>query len=321
MVGLLTFGPTLGCERRDEEKAAKQRPEPAAPSKTEPEKIDDDPSTVYLRWRDRFEKDPQLARSDAFERMRAQLREVTNDAKAETPLRANAALLLGAVHEARGETKAAIGLYRHAAKLMPDDAGPHMALALALAADEQFEDAAKVQARATELDPDNLENWLTLAELLFKAGDQDKAKAAYVDYERRRKGLIDGLTLKRGGDYMVSADERAQCARALSVAVDQGTANALIYALKSEPDPDVRATVAEVMGVQRLAAYRPALEAALVSEKATPIREAIAWALGEISRDPVELDAEAPAMPAAPAQGDEAKAPGGPDDSESSATK
>lgn len=292
----------VGCERSDGDEQAKQDTSAQADSSesqggsqaSKPEPSAQDPSDVYLQWRDRFEKDPQLARKDEFERMRDDLREMTNSSSVPAPLRANAALLLGAAHESRKEVKPAIGLYRHASKLMPDDAGPHMALAVALAGDEQFADAAKVQARATELDPDNLENWLALAELRLKSGDEKGAKTAYVDYERRRKGLIDGLTLQRDGQYIISATERAGCAQALSASVDQGTANALIYALKTEPEADVRAAVAEVMGVQRLSGYRPALEAALKSDKAPQVREAIAWALGEISRDPVELEAEKP---------------------------
>ena len=46
---------------------------------------------------------------------------------------AELAALLGSILEAKGDRTGAIGHYRHATKLVPDDAGPHMALARGLA--------------------------------------------------------------------------------------------------------------------------------------------------------------------------------------------
>lgn len=238
------------------------------------------------QWRDRVVADPTLANTADFFRAKDDLMRVSNEAK-DIHLRANASLLLGLLYEGRTDVKAAIAQYQHAAKLVPDDAGPHMALALALGADKQFKDAAGAQKTATTLDPDNLENWLVLGELLVKSGDKEAGVAAYVDYERRRKGLIDGLTLKdKQGAFLVGPPERVGCAEALASATDQGTAIALTYAFKSDPDPMVRSAAAEVMGLQRLTFYKPALEAALPTA-AGEVKESVAWALAEIDRDPV----------------------------------
>lgn len=262
---------------------AKADPDPGAEAKPMTE---DEFAQRTALWRDRITEDPTLANTAKFFEAKADLERVSNEAK-DPHLKANASLYLGLLYEGRKDVKAAIAQYRHAAKLVPDDAGPHMALALALAGDGQFADAVDAQKTATTLDPDNLENWLVLGELLVKSGDEKAAASAYVDYERRRKGLIDGLTLKnKQGDYMVGTEERAACAEALASATDEGTAIALTYALKSDPEPDVQAMVASVMGVQRLAVYAPALKAALPKAK-DDVKEAIAWALTEIERDPV----------------------------------
>lgn len=244
--------------------------------------------TRYARWRERFEQDEALGRGDAFPQLRSDLMEVANTAE-DRHLRANAALLLGAVHEGRNEPALAEGFYRLAANVVADDPGPKMALALVLAAQNEFAEAATVQADVAAQDPDNLENWLLLGELRHKAGDAAGAAQAYVDYERRRKGLIDGLTLTREGTPLVSRDERIGCAEALAVATDQGTAIALAYALEKDPEAAVRAAVARIMGVQRLTWYRTPLEQRLARESEADVREAMTWALSEIAREPVEV--------------------------------
>ncbi|MBV1861275.1 MAG: hypothetical protein KUG77_22850 [Nannocystaceae bacterium] len=245
------------------------------------------------QWRDRISADPSLPNTAAFFRAKDDLSRVSHEAK-DIHLRANASLLLGLLYEGRADVKGAIAQYQHVAKLVPDDAGPYMALALALGADKQFKDAAQAQKTATTLDPDNLENWLVLGELLMKSGDKEAGAAAYVDYERRRKGLIDGLTLKnKQGGFLVGPDERVGCAEALASATDQGTAVALTYAFKSDPQPSVRSAAAAVMGVQRLTLYRPALEAALPTASGE-VKESVVWALAEIERDPVTTKVELP---------------------------
>lgn len=284
------------------------------PSSGQQPKADDGPMTEeelgkrYEAWRTKFEQDPSLAQGDEFEQVQADLRKVSNEAK-DPAMRANAALMLGALYEARSETDQAIDFYRHAEKLIADDAGPKMALALALASQKKYEEAAKVQAEATKLDPDNLENWLALAEMQVKSGNSDAAKQTYIDYERRRKGLIDGLTLKTGDAFRISKEERAKCARALASASDQGTGIALVYALKSDPEPLVRATVAEVMGIQRLTMYKPVLETAVQQDADAKTKEAATWALAEIDRDPVE--ATTPEAPPTASGGAEVPKPQG----------
>lgn len=301
------------CTSRSSEEAA---PEPTpTPPAGDPDAVAEVPAAVpspsleerYQTWRTRFEQDETLARSDAFSQIRADLQEVANTAP-DRMLRANAALLLAALHEGRREPANAEGFYRLAANLVPDDAGPKMALALVLAAQKNYPEAATVQAEATALDPDNLENWLILGELLHKSGQAEKAAEAYVDYERRRKGLIDGLTLTRQGAYIVSRDERIACAEALASATDQGTAVAMAYALHRDPEPAVRAAVARIMGLQRLAWYRDPLEEKLKSETSPEVREAILGALAEIARDPLEITATPSEKPSEP----DAEPPGGP---------
>lgn len=269
------------------------RPEPlaegAAPTQTEAsDVVAPSLEARYETWRRRFDDDAALAQSSRFDEVQRDLSAVANEAT-DLHLRANAALLLGALYEARKAPGSAEGYYRLAAELVPDDAGPKMALALALAAQEKFAEAAQVQAAATALDPDNLENWLLLGELWHKADDDEKASAAYVDYERRRKGLIDGLTLTRDGNYLVGREERIGCATALAVATDQGTAVALAYALRSDPDPVVRAAVAQMMGLQRLGWYRGVLEETLTKDADPKVRAAVTGALAEITRDPVDI--------------------------------
>ncbi len=259
---------------------------PKQPSQPAPMTEDDFVRRTEV-WRDRIAQDPTLASSARFFEAKTELSRVSNEA-ADAHLRANASLLLGVLYEGRNDLPAATAQYEHAAKLVPDDAGPYMALALVQAQAKRFEDAARTQKTATKLDPDNLENWLVLGELLVKSGDEKAGIAAYVDYETRRKGLIDGLTLKnKQGDYLVDAQERMACAEALASATDQGTAVALTYALKTDADPGVLTTVASVMGVQRLAIYTPALQSALPKAQGE-VKDAIAWALSEIDRDPVE---------------------------------
>lgn len=261
---------------------AKADPELAGPKPM----TEDQFAQLTEQWRDRVVADPTLSNTPDFFRAKDDLMRVSNEAK-DIHLRANASLLLGLLYEGRADVKGAIAQYQHAAKLVPDDAGPYMALALSLGANKQFKDAAAAQKTATTLDPDNLENWLVLGELLVKSGDKDAGVAAYVDYERRRKGLIDGLTLKdKQGAFLVAPPERVGCAEALASATDQGTAIALTYAFKSDPDSSVRAAAASVMGLQRLTVYKAALEAALPTATGE-VKESVAWALSEIERDPV----------------------------------
>jgi tetratricopeptide (TPR) repeat protein len=266
---------------RSQAEPASERPAQQAPAKPA---IDDE--ATYRRIRDRFERDPQATIGAEFEQVRTSLRAITNDSE-DAHLRANAALFLGTLHEARKELAPAIDLYRHAAKLVADDAGPHMALALALAAHGQHAEAVTVQEKATALDPDNLENYLVLGEMRIKAGDAQGGAQAYVDYERHRKSLIDGLTLTKDGNYLVSIDERIGCADALASAADLGTAVALLYALEIEPEPRVRQAIVHTMGVQRLEGYKHRLAAHLEKEQDPDVREVVAWTLGEIERDPV----------------------------------
>ena len=309
-LGGVVFALGSGC-KHEEQKGNSQELKGDPDARVAPERVplsDDEFVQRYERWFERLETEPNFVATAAFEAARADLQRMANEAK-DVHLRANAALLLGALHEARGERDQAIGFYRHATKLIEsapgerdvDDAGPFMALALALAAQKKFPEAIEAQKQATTLDPDNLENWLALAELFIKSGDEESATKAYVDYEVRRKGLIDGLTLKKADAYRVDAEGRIGCAEALASAADGGTAVALLYGLKTDPEASVRAAIARVMGIQRLSMYKEPLTAFAQQEKDAKVLEATKWALAEIARDPVE------AKPVVPAAKDEVK--------------
>jgi tetratricopeptide (TPR) repeat protein len=216
------------------------------------------------------------------------LREVAESAK-DVHLRANASLLLGTLYQQSGDLRTAISFFRQAAALLPSEAGPSRVLAIALAADKQYAPAIVEQRKVVADDPDDLEAWLLMGELGVKSGDKDLATEAYAAYEMRRKGLIDGLTLKSAdGVFTLPPDQRASCARALIPARDNGTAIALIYSLSIETDPAVRVAVVEAMGAHRLTGYKPALEPLLTRETDQEVKEAIGWALAEIQRDPLE---------------------------------
>ena len=184
--------------------------------------------------------------------------------------------------------------------IIAQDVVEHVEDPRALLQTQDYAAAEAAQRRAIELDPDNLEQYLALGEILVKAGKQDASAKAYADYEVRRAGLIDGLTLRRDGAYIVGTQERVACAQALASASDVGTAFALLYALQSEPDPAVRAAIATTMGIHRLAGYKPRLTTVLAAETSPEVREAIAWALGEIDRDPVDTKLDGPPPPGTP---------------------
>ncbi|MBK8237515.1 MAG: HEAT repeat domain-containing protein [Deltaproteobacteria bacterium] len=302
------------------EPSGSMTPLPAPPP---PAALDDDAlASRYAELKRGFDADPEhfggAAGSKEFTEITSELRKLGAQAH-DVHLQANAALLLGAMHQERGHAAEAAGAYRRATELVGDDAGPHMALARALLQTQDYAAAEAAQRRAIELDPDNLEQYLALGEILVKAGKQDASAKAYADYEVRRAGLIDGLTLRRDGAYIVGTQERVACAQALASASDVGTAFALLYALQSEPDAAVRAAIATTMGIHRLAGYKPRLTTVLAAETSPEVREAIAWALGEIDRDPVDTKLDGPppagtpgtAAPGKPA-GDAKPAPDGP---------
>ncbi len=270
-----------------------------------------DPEQLYLSAKQRVEAAGAKLEDEQFTKVSADLRRVAEEAN-DPHLRANASLLLGALLEERGDRKAAISYYRQARAQVPEEASTHAMLALALAAEQQFDEAAQIQSEVVKLLPDDLEAWLLLGEMNLKAGNEKAGKDAYARYEIRRKGLLDGLTLEKDGEYLVSAEDRAGCAAALEPAADTGTALALLYALQSDPDGIVRAEIARVMGAQRLEGYKKGLEEQLEKETEPDVREAIMWAVKEISRDPVETrPGESPVgqptpdeAPKAPAEGE-----------------
>ena len=252
---------------------------------------DDAMATRYLEIKERFAALPPEDRAGPgriVAEAGPELRTIADTAK-DLHLRANASLLLGTLYEASGDARAAISFYRQVVALLPDDPAPRRVLAVALATDKQFAAALPEQERVVKDDPDDLEAWLLLGELAVKADQKERATAAYAAYEMRRKGLTDGISLKKAdGTFILPAEQRAACARALIPARDNGTAIALLYALSIETEPAVRAAIVEAMGTQRLSGYKQALEERLKTETAQEVKEALVWALAEIQRDPLD---------------------------------
>lgn len=281
--------------------------EPPAPAQT-----DDAMAARYLEIKERFaalQPEDAAGPGRILGEVAGELRQVAESAK-DVHLRANANLLLGTLHEASGDPRSAISFYRQVTALIPGEAEPHRVLAMALAMDKQFAAALPEQEQVVKDDPDDLEAWLLLGEIAVKADKKERATEAYAAYEMRRKGLIDGISLKKiDGTFTLPADQRAACARALIPARDNGTAIALLYALEIETEPAVRAAIVEAMGAQRLAGYKPALTAKLPKETAQEVKEAMIWALAEIERDP--LDTRPGPLPTVtpPADGKPAEAP------------
>ncbi|PRQ06398.1 hypothetical protein [Enhygromyxa salina] len=254
---------------------------PALPALTQAEL-----EALYVASKGRFEATIELPDA-AFQEIKADLMRVASESE-DVHLRANASLLLGGMHEARDDQRSAISFYRQAIELIPEEAAPHIVLALALSKDQKWDEAIAEQWIVVEMIPDDLVGWLLLGEFQVKGGDLEEAAKTYGAYELRRKGLLDGLTLKHEGEYVKDEAERAACAEALAPAVDNGTALALLYALDSETSPVVRERVAAIMGEQRLLGYQKLLEAKLATEPVAEVKQAIEWALAEIQRDPIE---------------------------------
>lgn len=256
-----------------------------------PAQGDDAMATRYLEIKERFAAlgpEDKAGPGRIVAEVGPELRSIADSAR-DLHLRANASLLLGTLYEASGDARSAISFYRQVVALLPDDAAPHRVLAVALATDKQYAAALPEQERVVKDDPDDLEAWLLLGELAVKADQKARATEAYAAYEMRRKGLIDGISLKKpDGVFILPAEQRAACARALIPARDNGTAIALLYALSIETEPAVRAAIVEAMGTQRLGGYKQALEEKLKTETAQEVKEAIIWALAEIQRDPLD---------------------------------
>jgi tetratricopeptide (TPR) repeat protein len=284
-LSLLTTGCGKSATQEEGSKAeanGEQIEKPPAPPPLTQEQL----AELYREAKARYEATTKLP-DESFAELVADLQRVANEAE-DAHLRANASLLLGSMHEERDDSRAAISYYRQAQELIPDDPGPYIVLALALSKAKKWDEAIAAQWKVVEMIPDDLVGWLLLGELHVKGGKLDEAAKVYGAYELRRKGLLDGLTLKQKGEYLESEDERAACIEALTPAVDNGTALALMYALDSDPSPKVRAQIAATMGAQRLVGYKEFLEKKQAAETDAEVKEAMAWALAEIERDPVE---------------------------------
>jgi tetratricopeptide (TPR) repeat protein len=215
------------------------------------------------------------------------LRDVVQYAE-DTHLRVNAALLLSTVASERKDHATALAWTREAKALLPDEPLVRRAHALTLAGDGRFAEAIPEQEFVVKDDPDDLASWLLLGELNVKAGRSEDAVLAYAAYEARRKGLLDGLTLKKDGQYVAAPADRASCALALVPAADGGTALGLLYALESEPEVAVRMAIVEAMALQRLGAYLQPLTKREAIETDAELVKLLDDAIAEIERDPID---------------------------------
>ena len=263
-----------------------QKSEQAAEQPEQPALSQDELAQLYIDTKARFEATEQLPEA-SFQEIKANFVRVANEAE-DTHLRANASLALGTLHESSGDQRGAVSYYRQAAELLPEEVDMHMVLALALSRDQKWDEAIETQWKVVNMIPDDLMGWLLLGELHVKGGKTEEAAKVYGAYEMRRKGLLDGLTLKRQGEYVSDEAERAACAEALVAANDNGTSLGLMYALDTDPSPVVRERVAAIMGEQRMKGYRKLLENKLASEPNAEVKKAMEWAISEIDREPVE---------------------------------
>lgn len=275
-----------GTAGKGGQKAGAKDPAPSPDKPPQREWTQEELLDLYESAKTRVEAVTQIS-DESFAQLDRDLRLVAERAEP-AALRANASLLLGSVAEQRGDRRTAISFYRQATTLLPDEAEVHAVLAVALAGDAQWSDAIASQWRVVELVPDDLQAWLLLGEMQIKGGEAEAATLTYAAYELRRKGLLDGLTLKKDGQYVVGEDERIGCANALAPAADNGTALGLMYALDSESSPKVRAAIAGVMGEQRLLGYKKMLETKLPDEPDAEAREVMKWAIDEITRDGID---------------------------------
>ena len=278
----------VGCGKTApvEDEAVKAEPgvEPEPPPP--PPLTNEQAEELYLKSKARIEATEKLP-DESFAEIKADLERVANEAEG-PHLRANASLLLGSLYEARGDQRAAISFYRQAQELTPTEVGPYIVLALALSKDSKWDEAIAAQWIVVEMIPDDLVGWLLLGEMHVKGGKLEEAAEVYTAYELRRKGLLEGLTGKKDGEYVENETERAACAEALAPAIDNGTGLGLMYALDSDPSPIVRERVATIMGEQRLLGYAKLLATKQASETDEAVKKAIEWAIAEIERDPVE---------------------------------
>ena len=298
-------GQTYGAEPGPALAAKDSSVQPSAPPAAEQL---DDAALAKL-----YEETKAAVESGKLDGAEAALGKISQQAK-DPHLRANASLFLGALAEAKEDWLSAVSHYKQARAAVPQEPSTHAVLALALAKLERYSDAVPVQETLVEMTPDDLQAWLILGELRYKAGDEKGATEAYAGYEMRRKGLLDGLTLKKDSEYVVNSEERVVIAQNLAPASDNGTALALLYALDSDPDARVGDAIAEVMGIQRLAGYRGGLEARQQKELDEDSKKITDWALSEIARDP--LDVRPGSAPWLPEAGSEKKdAPSAPAES------
>jgi tetratricopeptide (TPR) repeat protein len=247
----------------------------------------------------------QLLQDGQLEGLEPRFRTLANQAK-NPSTRANSAMALGSLLEEKGDRAGAISSYRLARRLLPEEPAPLAVLGLALFAHGDLEGALGAQSALVELTPDDLRAWLYLGEIATKAGKGERAKQAYAAYEVRRKGLLDGLTITEEGTPVLDVPSRIRSVEFLEAAIDEGTGLALLYALKSDPDAQVRDAIAETMGIQRLRGYEAGLREHLATQTDPESKRVAQWALDEIARDPVDI-----ASGSAPAASLEAPLPPG----------
>ena len=310
LLGLVSSLMVPACGAPQADKPATEEAGPAAVVAT-PEKVSDEVyaeryNAAKQRIADLDRQNPMVVKG-AVNELGPVLRGIAEGA-ADAHLRANASLLAGSLYELADDPRSAIAFYRQAHGFLPDEIEPVRILALSLGGDAQYAEAAALQEKVVADDMDDLAAWLLLGELQVKAGNTEEAKKAYIRYEIRRKGLLDGLTLQNDGVFVTPVEDRVVVAGALTPASDNGTAIALLYALKYEPEAKVRAAILETMGIQRLAGYQKAIEERLAIESDPVVKEVGQWALDEIKRDPLDTRPGAPpelvADGDAPAEGD-----------------
>jgi hypothetical protein len=133
-----------------------------------------------------------------------ELREIAESAR-DPHLRANASLLLGTLHE--DERRPPLGdlLLSSGRRLLPEEAGPHRVLAMALAPTSST--PRRCPSRSGGRRRPRRPRGLAAARRARRSrpGRRSAATEAYAAYEMRRKGLIDGITLKSPDGVFIAA--------------------------------------------------------------------------------------------------------------------
>jgi tetratricopeptide (TPR) repeat protein len=151
------------------------------------------------------------------------------------------ALIVASAHRRLGDTAAAHALLAPLATRFPNAALTHYELGLALAALGRAGPATEALRRAVALKPDLADAWRALGDLLFQAGDESAAQAAFARHER---ASITNPALAAAADALLEGrlEQAEEAARArLASAPEDLEALRLLASITTRQGRDVEA--------------------------------------------------------------------------------